>query len=74
MIKRWLPEQSRHKIELLGTDYHSKLVEDIGEENLLARLGGTKKPARGHPEFGTLRLGGMPPDTLTYIFEFLKSD
>jgi hypothetical protein len=60
-----MPEQSREKIFLLDSDYHGQLIDGIGEESLPPKLGGKFRPSRGHPEFGTIRLGGEPPKTLT---------
>lgn len=40
-IKGWLAPQTQAKIEILGSDYQSRLLEDVDPENLPAELGGT---------------------------------
>uniref|UniRef100_A0A183BU99 CRAL-TRIO domain-containing protein n=1 Tax=Globodera pallida TaxID=36090 RepID=A0A183BU99_GLOPA len=66
IIKPVLSEQSREKVIFLGSDFQPVLARDIGPENLFTRWGGSRSPVRGHPEGGTLRMGGVPPENLKY--------
>jgi hypothetical protein len=64
IVKTVLSEQSREKVIFLDTSFHEHLARDIGPENLFPRWGGTKDTSRGHPDWGTLRIGGIPPQSL----------
>jgi hypothetical protein len=64
MMKPMIPEKTRKKIVILDGEYQQRLAADIGPENVFPRWGGTKRASKGHPEWGTLRQGGMPPDHL----------
>ena len=61
IIKPVLSEQSREKVVFLDNAYHEQLAKDVGRENLFPRWGGTRQPIVGDPEWGTLRIGGLPP-------------
>lgn len=66
IIKPVLSEQSREKVVFLDTSYHEQLAKDVGKENLFPRWGGTRQPLVGDPEWGTLRIGGLPPKGMRY--------
>jgi hypothetical protein len=66
IIKQVLSEQSREKIVFLDSAYHEELAKVIGRENLFPRWGGTRRPIIGDPEWGTLRIGGVPPKDIRY--------
>jgi len=61
IIKPVLSEQSREKVIFLDSSYHEQLAEGVGRENLFRRWGGIRQPLSGDPEWGTLRIGGLPP-------------
>jgi len=66
VIKSVLSEQSKEKVVFLGADYAGYLGRELGEANLLAGWGGKLTPQVGHERLGTLRMGGVPPQTLRY--------
>lgn len=61
LIQSVLSENTRKKVMFCGTDYSQSLLDSIGEDCLFERWGGNRKPKVGHPETGTLRMGGVPP-------------
>uniref|UniRef100_A0A914DU11 CRAL-TRIO domain-containing protein n=1 Tax=Acrobeloides nanus TaxID=290746 RepID=A0A914DU11_9BILA len=65
MIKPALSEQTRDKVRFVGKDYKATLIEDLGEENIYEKWGGTIKPKNGCTT-GTLRMGGVPPEDIRY--------
>uniref|UniRef100_A0A914LZV7 CRAL-TRIO domain-containing protein n=1 Tax=Meloidogyne incognita TaxID=6306 RepID=A0A914LZV7_MELIC len=66
IIKPVLSEQSREKVIFLDSSYHEQLAEGVGRENLFRRWGGIRQPLNGDPEWGTLRIGGLPPKGMRY--------
>ena len=65
MVKPAIAEQTREKIRFVGKDFKPMLLEELGAENVYEKWGGTKKPRNGCAT-GTLRMGGMPPDSIRF--------
>lgn len=61
LIQSVLSENTRKKVIFCGTDYQQSLIDSIGADFLFERWGGNQQPKIGHPEMGTLRMGGVPP-------------
>ncbi|CAI5454629.1 unnamed protein product [Caenorhabditis angaria] len=64
MISPVLSEQTREKVKFLDKDWKKHLIEDVGEENLYPKWGGTKK--LGEKDTGDIRMGGKVPEKLWY--------
>jgi hypothetical protein len=71
MASKLVPDKTRAKIEILGTDYQSKLFEFIDRENLPEFLSGTCNCPRGCM---FSNIGPWNPDGLEYnIYGNLKN-
>uniref|UniRef100_A0A914YNV7 CRAL-TRIO domain-containing protein n=1 Tax=Panagrolaimus superbus TaxID=310955 RepID=A0A914YNV7_9BILA len=67
MVKPVLSKQTQDKITFLSSDFHKVLCENIGEENVFVKYGGTLIPS-GDKDTGDLRMGGHAPESLWYVF------
>uniref|UniRef100_A0A8R1E2N0 CRAL-TRIO domain-containing protein n=4 Tax=Caenorhabditis japonica TaxID=281687 RepID=A0A8R1E2N0_CAEJA len=63
MISPCLAKQTQQKVKILGSDWKLHLKENIGEEVLFERWGGTRK---AETEYGNVRMGGKIPVELRY--------
>lgn len=61
MISPCLAKQTQQKVKILGNDWKQHLKENIGEEVLFERWGGTRK---AETEYGNVRMGGKIPAEL----------
>ncbi|KAI6183119.1 CRAL-TRIO domain and GOLD domain-containing protein [Aphelenchoides bicaudatus] len=67
LVKPAIAMKSRQKIRVLSHTYKEQLCEELGAENIYPHWGGTKVAVRGREDTGTLRMGGIPPESLRYI-------
>ncbi|CAI2340381.1 unnamed protein product [Caenorhabditis sp. 36 PRJEB53466] len=63
MISPCLAKQTQQKVKILGNDWKQHLKENIGEEVLFERWGGTRQ---AETEYGDVRMGGKIPVELRY--------
>uniref|UniRef100_A0AC34GVD2 CRAL-TRIO domain-containing protein n=1 Tax=Panagrolaimus sp. ES5 TaxID=591445 RepID=A0AC34GVD2_9BILA len=65
LVKPVLSKQTQDKITFLSSDFQKVLCENIGEENVFVKYGGTLVPS-GDKDTGNIRMGGHAPESLWY--------
>lgn len=63
LVKPVLSKQTQDKITFLSSDFQKVLCENIGEENVFVKYGGTLVPS-GDKDTGNIRMGGHAPESL----------
>lgn len=70
IFKPAFAEETRKKVVFAPKDYKSRLISEIGAENVFEKWGGTKIPKNGSPT-GSLNIGGLPPDSLMFVSNYI---